>query len=560
MAPPGFEWKEIPWVIVLDRNGMPVVLEDTRERKGKKVRARKFLVPHSVIRGNDLKANLLWDGIDYALGIDIKGKGDPERTEEQHRLFKEEIKKLSLDSDEAVKAVRLFLDRVNKIELLSSLDGWKSMMEDKAPNVTFRLAGDSLTVGERRSVSQILSVREDDSLPIGTCMVSGEKDRLTKLHAKIKGVWGAQSSGGSIVSFNADAFESYEKEQGMNAPVGVVAATAYTTALNHLLREDSEQRMQVGDTSTVFWSEKPSEFELSFGTFFRESPKDDPDRMTGAVRDLYRSVETGVLNEDEQQKFYVLGLAPNAGRISIRFWLTGTIGKFSDAIRQHFLDIQIVHGPRDPEILSLFRLLVSVAVQGKTDNIPSHLTEGIMRAILQKRQYPRALLQAAIVRVRAEHEVNYARAALIKACLNRSSHTRSGDAEKEFQMSLDPSNRNEGYLLGRLFAALEKVQEEASPGINATIRDRFYGAASSTPVTVFGNLMRQKNHHIAKIDNPGRQVFYEKLIGQIMEGIDDFPAHLSLDDQGRFAIGYYHQRQDFYTRKTDRIEEMGVQK
>lgn len=127
-------------------------------------------------------------------------------------------------------------------------------------------------------------------------------------------------------------------------------------------------------------------------------------------------------------------------------------------------------------------------------------------------------------------------------------------------MSLDPSNRNEGYLLGRLFAALEKVQEEASPGINATIRDRFYGAASSTPVTVFGNLMRQKNHHIAKIDNPGRQVFYEKLIGQIMEGIDDFPAHLSLDDQGRFAIGYYHQRQDFYTRKTDRIEEMGVQK
>ena len=168
IAPPGFEWKEIPWVIVLDRNGMPVVLEDTRERKGKKVRARKFLVPHSVIRGNDLKANLLWDGIDYALGIDIKGKGDPERTEEQHRLFKEEIKKLSLDSDEAVKAVRLFLDRVNKIELLSSLDGWKSMMEDKAPNVTFRLAGDSLTVGERRSVSQILSVREDDSLPIGT--------------------------------------------------------------------------------------------------------------------------------------------------------------------------------------------------------------------------------------------------------------------------------------------------------------------------------------------------------------------------------------------------------
>ncbi|MDM7992818.1 MAG: type I-C CRISPR-associated protein Cas8c/Csd1 [Candidatus Fermentibacter sp.] len=560
IAPAGFEWKEIPWVIILDRDGLPLAIEDTRERRGKKLKGRKFLVPHSVLRGNDLKANLLWDGLDYALGIDTKGKGDPNRTQQQHQLFIAGIKNLLLDDDEAVNAVSLFLEREDMLSLLSGLAGWQDLMDDKAPNVTFRLAGDTSTVGERRSVFGVITNSVDETLPTVTCMVSGETDRLAKLHSKIKNVWGAQSSGGSIVSFNADAFESYGKIQGMNAPVGVAAATAYTTALNHLLREDSDQRMQVGDTSTVFWSKRPSSFEHSFGSFFHEPPKDDPDRMSGAVRDLFRSVETGVLSEQGNNEFYVLGLAPNAGRIAIRFWLHGRIDEMAEAIRQHFLDIQMIHGPKDPRFLSLFRLLVSIAAQGKADNIPSHLSESIMRAILERRQYPRALLQAALVRIRAEHEVNYPRASIVKACLNRITRTDVAYSEKEMQMSLDQSNRNAGYLLGRLFAALERVQEEASPGINATIRDRFYGAASSTPVTVFGNLMRQKNHHIAKIENPGRQVFYEKLIGQIVEGIDDFPAHLTLDDQGRFAIGYYHQRQDFYTKKADKVEEMGVQK
>jgi len=173
-----------------------------------------------------------------------------------------------------------------------------------------------------------------------------------------------------------------------------------------------------------------------------------------------------------------------------------------------------------------------------------------MRSILEGLPYPQTLLQAAVRRIKAEHDITYPRAALIKAYLNRRARFRHQEQE-ELTMSLDMTNTNVGYRLGRLFATLEKIQQEASPGINATIRDKFYGAASSTPVTVFGNLTRLKNHHLAKLENPGRRVNFERLIGEIMSGIADFPAHLKLEDQGRFAIGYYHQMQDFFTKKSE---------
>jgi CRISPR-associated protein Csd1 len=198
----------------------------------------------------------------------------------------------------------------------------------------------------------------------------------------------------------------------------------------------------------------------------------------------------------------------------------------------------------------LFRLLVSVATQGKADNIPPNLGGELVRSVLSDLPYPQTLLAAAVRRIRAEHEITYARAALIKACINRARRYANPELKEELKMSLDEGNRNVGYRLGRLFAVLEKIQEEANPGINATIRDRYYGAAASNPVTVFSTLLRLKNHHVAKLENRGRAVNLEKRIGEIMDGIGDFPAQLSLTDQGRFAIGYYHQRQDFF-KKTD---------
>jgi len=386
--------------------------------------------------------------------------------------------------------------------------------------------------------------------------VTGEKDTVERLHPALKGVRGANTSGANIVGFNLNAFRSFGRHQGENAPVGKQAAFAYTTALNFLLGKDSAQKLQVGDATTVFWTARASPLETQVADFFGEPKKDDPDRHTEAVRALYESVETGAfVTDSDQTPFYALGLAPNAARISVRFWHRGTVAEMAGRFRQHFEDIAIVHGPKEKQYLSLWRLLVSTAALGKSENIPPNLAGETMRAILEGLPYPQTLLQAAVRRNRAEQNVPYARAALIRACINRSTRSIDPQKEEELTVSLDLTNTNIGYRLGRLFAVLERIQERASPGINATIRDRFYGAASGTPVTVFGNLMRLKNHHLAKLENAGERINFERTLGEIMGEIADFPSHLSLGDQGRFAIGYYHQKQAFFTKHTENTDQ-----
>jgi len=555
IAPPGFEWKEIPYILVLSGEGQPVSLYSTYEGTGKAKRAKRYLVPQSIKRSSGIAANLLWDNPEYALGAVLKGK--PERVAEQHTAFSNRIDVLGDIKDPGLVAVKRFMAVTDKMILLQRLgDSWSQLISEGA-NISFQLAGEKGLVVDTHTVrSAIGRAVNDDEGDKGVCLVSGDTDIIECLHASIKGVWGAQSSGANIVSFNLDAFSSFRKKQGANAPIGKSSAFAYTTALNHLLGKDSKQRMQVGDASTIFWSEKETQFEQQIVDFFSEPPKDDPDRNVHAVESLLKSVHTGTPPaQEERTKFYVLGLAPNASRVAIRFWIVNTVKGMSEKICQHFADTQIVHGPKDKDTLSLFRLLVSTASQGKADNIPPNLAGDTMRAILEGLPYPQTLLQAAIRRIRAEHEISYPRAALIKACINRSIRNNSPTNERELTVSLDESNSNVGYRLGRLFATLEKIQQEANPGINATIRDRFYGAASGTPVTVFGNLMRLKNHHLSKLESAGRRVNFERLISQVMGSINDFPAHLVLADQGRFAIGYYHQMQDFYTKKNDSKSE-----
>jgi len=274
-----------------------------------------------------------------------------------------------------------------------------------------------------------------------------------------------------------------------------------------------------------------------------------------AVLDAVHSGKWG--RSDENTRFYVLGLAPNAARISIRFYHCVTLRELGQRIAQHFEDLALARGPHDPQYPSLFRLLAAVAVQNKADNIPPNLGGSIVDAIFAgvNTPYPSLWLNAAVGRCRAEQNVNYLRAAAIKACLNRQMRyarlsSSNPSLEQEFLPMLDLSNPNPAYRLGRLFAVLEKIQEEASPGLNATIRDRYYGAASSTPVAVFTTLLRLKNAHLKKL-MPGRVTGFEKLLGEVLGPVTDFPKHLPLPDQGRFALGYYHQRQDFFTRRTD---------
>lgn len=564
MAPEGWEWHEIPFLVVINREGAVVDIHDTREGEGKSKRAKRFLVPTlGEKKGSGIKANLLWENVEYMFGFPVPTKAkpnpDPSRVADQHSAFRNRVQNL-VGVGHTLDAVKRFTS-ADRLTEASRCTAWQDVLVTNSV-LLLTLQGEG-PVTDDPQVRSAIDAEERQNTPTGFCLITGVEGELSRLEPPIKGVWGAQPTGANIVAVNnknesgtntgpTPAFASYGKQQALNSPMTKSAAFAYTTALNHLLSRESRQRIQVGDASTVFWAAKECDLERQLPDMFGDPPKDKPDQLVEAVKALYRSVESGAYTEDKSvTRFYILGLAPNAARIAVRFWIADTVANMAARIRQHFLDTEIGHGPKDPDALSLFRLLVSTAVQGKADNIPPNLGGDTMRAILEGLPYPLTLLQAAIRRVRAEREVTYARAALIKACVNRETRRTNTSKEEELAVSLDEGNTNIGYRLGRLFAALEKIQQEANPGINATIRDRFYGAASSTPVTVFGNLMRLKNHHLAKLENAGRRVFFEKLLGQIVDEVGDFPSHLSLADQGRFAIGYYHQMSKFYEKRVD---------
>lgn len=551
IAPEGLQKKAIPYVIVLNREGHFRGLEDTRELVGKKMIAREFTVPHEKKRSGKnawMKANLLWDNEGYVLGF---SKTAPEKAEKQHKSFIGQIREVFPDTsvDEGVAAVVRFLERGDFSGIVAH-PLWEEI-EKKGGNMSFRLEGENRLVCQRDAVVRVLGQLSEETAceDMQTCLVTGVPDTPARLHTAIKGVWGAQSSGANIVSFNLTAFNSYGKTQGLNSPVGKKAEHAYTTVLNRLLARGSRQRLQVGDSSTIFWAERPHRMEEWFHDFFGDHAGGGGEEGSEAIHALYASPSKGAEPLDEDlTKFYVLGLSPNASRIAVRFWYEGTVGEVASNIRQHFDDCKIVHGPREAEHLSIFRLLISTALQGDSKNIQPNLAGVLMKSILSGTPYPSTLLSSALIRVRAERDISYPRASIIKAVLVREARYYNRN-EMEVKMSLDTSNTNEGYLLGRLFAVLERAQERANPGLNATIRDRFYASASCTPIIAFSHLMKLKNHHIAKLENRGEAVNLEKLIGSIMDGLSDFPSHLDIGNQGRFAVGYYHQRQDFFRKK-----------
>lgn len=552
----GLEEKEIPFILEIDVKGQLVNLTDTRSG-GKKPVGQKYLVPQGVKKTSGVAANLLWDNLEYVLGVDTRGK--PERVVEQHAAYRARIHALpeSVQYDAGIIAINLFLDQFN-LDQVSVYPAWADILVAN-PVMTFRLHGDTDLICQRSAVIDALVLEEAADVTRGICLVTGEQAPIERLHTSIKGVWGAQTAGANIVSFNADAYCSFgnNDKQGANSPVSKRAVFGYTTALNALLAKGSGQRVQVGDASTVFWAEIDNDLESVIPDAFGESPKDDPSRGADAVRRLYEWVKSGKpATLDGDIRFYVLGLAPNAARIAVRFWEMLLLKDLAMRTLQHYDDLKIVRESFDPEYPSLFRLLASCAAQGKADNIPPNLGGEVIRAILTGGLYPATWFAAAVRRCRAEQDVNYLRAAIMKACLNRiirQANLTKTIREKEFSDMLDPENQSTAYRLGRLFATLEKIQEEAQPGINATIRDRFYGAASSTPVTVFTTLLRLHHHHLAKIGkaNFGRRVQLETSISEIMEKLTDFPAHLVLPEQGRFSIGYYHQRQAFFTKSNN---------
>ena len=567
IAPQGFERKEIPFIIVIDSEGNFKNLEDTRSGEGKQKRAKTFLVLKTKSRPGSKAseiANVFWDHWGYVLG-QPKEKDDKKSAEQlsedakkQNNTFVTQVRQLLVkypENDQLAAVCKLF-DQEDQIRKILEHENWKECYKIPGCNLSFRLAGESNIVAEHddlRNEVEVTNGSDDENqthATEGVCLITGEKLPIAILHTATSLPGG--KSGGKLVGFQKNAgYDSYYKEQGLNAPVSKKAEDAYTTALNVLLGKDSKNKFKIGDTSVVFWSQKQNDFENHFSFFFSAPPKDDPDQNIREVKALFEAINTGKLDTEGDIQFYVLGLAPNAARISIRFWKTGKVADFAMNIAKHFEDLEIVRSKNDEkEYFSLFNLLSNVSFEFKVDNIPPNLAGKVIESVLDGTKYPNTLQQQCIRRIRAERYVNRIRAAILKAYLNREYRLKNHLKEKELTMALDLENTNQGYLCGRLFAVLEKIQEDAQPGINATIKDRYYGAASSTPVTVFGRLLNLSNHHLAKLGG-GSKTYYEKMIQAIITGVSSngLPAHLSLDDQSRFAIGYYHQRQDLFIKK-----------
>ncbi|THF50753.1 type I-C CRISPR-associated protein Cas8c/Csd1 [Allorhizobium terrae] len=561
-APPfGFSSEKVGFLISLKDDGTvahdPIPLLDG---EGKKKQPRMMLVPQPVKRTAGISPNTFWDKTSYVLGVTA---AEGKRTADEHAAFvKHHLDMLDGNDDAGLQALRLFLSHWTPEQFAARQ--WPDEMLDQ--NIIFCLESDRLNrimLHDRPAAKALWSKRGNDAASAAQiCLVTGEARPVARLHPSIKGVWGAQSSGAALVSFNLDAFTSYGHEQGDNAPVSEAAAFAYTTVLNRFLEKGSSHRIQIGDASTVFWADaekiEVAEQAESLFSFFVDPQADDAEATKKIGIQLARIRQGDHLSDIEPKleqgvQFYVLGLAPNAARLSIRFFYEGSFGELTRHYQSFISEMRIEPAPRD-EYPPLWRYLRETAVLGKSENVPPNLAGEWMRAILSGAHYPMTLLSSVLMRIRADGDVNALRVGILKALLIR-------NFKREAPVALDPDNKNKGYLLGRLFAAYEQAQTAAlGTKVNATIKDKFYGSASAQPRKVFALLESGSANHLSKIgkQSPGRRVNLEKLIGGIMDsmepGSDPFPAALNAEEQALFGLGYYHQRNEFFKKTTETSE------
>ena len=557
VAPEGFENKEIPFIIVIDKQGNFIQLEDTRELKGKKKVGRTFLVPKGLGRSGSKSyevSNLLWDHYGYVLAY--AGEKGQEQADKQHASFTAKVNELKqvLPDEAGVTAVAAFLSSAEEKSKVMQATNWVECAKVKGCNLSFRLVEEAVDlVCQSKMVQDYLSVSSDnneetDDFKEGICLITGKKTLVARKHHQISGIH-KQPTPFCAVDKGSTAFHSYGKKQGFAFPVGKQAMFEYTTALNTLLA--GENRFRIGDVTTVCWGAKPTPLEESLASMINGGGKDNPDEHIDAVKTLYKSLYNGKYTKpDGKEKFYLLGLSPNSARIVVRFWHETTVAALSESIAAWYDDLQMVRGENSPypEYMPLPRLLGNLVLDGKMENLPSDLIAQITDAALNNRVLPVSLLQAALRRNKAEQKITYGRASLLKAYINRAIRAGRLKNMEELTMSLDRNRQDIGYVLGRLFAVLEKTQAEANPGLNATIADRYFGSASSTPIAVFGTLMRLLPHHLNKLEFEGRAVQLQWEIRQILEHCQKFPNHLNLEQQGLFAIGYYHETQFLFTK------------
>lgn len=567
----GLELKEIGFIIVIDKNGKFLRFEDRRINKKS---AQQFLVKKSVGRSSAPVANYLYDNSQYVFGY--SDKGGLEDMRKYFDTFKAKIREIRnfYTSNDVMKAVDAFYQQEPSamLEVMKKDALWRDIttnLNKKYSMFSFLIEGDTEIVACKKELFNI----EDSGNQIERkiCLVVGKSTKTVEVTTATM-IPGSQATA-KLVAFQVNSgYDSYGKSKGNNAPISEEAEFAYTTALNHLLRPNSHNKFVIGNTQNktartfLFWASSNSEAakkseESLFALLGHAEEDDDPNGRIKLVRDTFMSIYQGKLSANADDKFFILGLAPNAARIAVVYWNEMPLREFAGLINKHFADMEIVDTRKDKKpYMGLHSILGSVTLGGKSSDATPNLPDVVVRSILQGVPYPASLFQACIRRIRAEvalerngkkiNPINITRAAIIKAYLNRLNDNNN----KKTNKMLDKENSNQGYLCGRLFAVLDKIQEDAN-GIHS-IRERYINSASATPATVFATILNLSTHHLEKLP-VGTQVHYEKLKQEIMSKVsaEGFPAHLDLQDQGRFFVGYYHQRQDLFTSKDAKITE-----
>lgn len=557
---------KVSYEIELSKEGeiKNIICLKIEEERGKKtvIRPQNLLVPEMVTRSSGVSANFLCDNAKYLLGISQeKDEKDKKRAEECFLAARDKhLSLLNHAEGEMAKAICLFFQNwkpEKAMEYPKISENWEDITD--GGNLIFGMgthyAQDDMQI-KRIWDNRKMEINQEAK---GICLVTGEQEEISRIHRGIKGVPGAQSSGAALVSFNAPSFESYGKEQSYNAPVGKYAEFAYTTALNYLL-SDRKNSLQIGDTMVVFWAESgKTDYQDAFLECM-EPPVDNQEELKG----LFERIQEGkpiIIKGNElnpEQRFFILGLAPNAARLSVRFFYENSFGKILTNISEHYKRMEIIKPKwEENQYLGVQEMLFETVNKKSTDKKPiSNMATMTFRAILSGDRYPARLYSDTLIRIRAEQDekkLSWKRMSIIKTYLIHNYKWKEG----ENYMGLNEESNDIAYVLGRLFSVLESIQADANPGIQATIRDRYFNSACGTPASVFPVLIKLKNSHMKKIgrEKEGTKKYYEKLFADIMWKINEqegFPKRLSLEEQGKFALGYYHQIQKKYEKREEK--------
>ena len=537
----GMEEKEIGFLIVLSPEGRFLRFEDCRLGKD---RARIYLVKKHVGRSSAAVANYLYDNSAYVLGYSDKTNGKEQLYFDTFKEKVETIAKVFPDNKD-IYAIQAFYknSRDAIIQTVSQDVLWKDIRKNlskKYSTFSFRIQGDLKIVAEKK---EILQLEECDSSDAKFCLVSGKYGVPVDTTTATM-IPGSQAIA-KLVAFQVNSgYDSYGKTKCGNAPISEEAEFAYTTALNSMLQKDSRNKFMLGNRTFVFWASSKNEaaLEAENSLFellgYSEEVKDDPNANIMKARKVFESIYSGLLKTELDDRFYILGLAPNSARIAVVYWSETTLKDFAGKILNHFNYMEIHDTRKDKKpYMGIREIISSVTLGGKMSDVTPNLPEAVVKSIFQGLPYPQTLYSACVRRIRAEQKLTITRAAIIKAYLNRQSNN-----NKKIDIMLDKDNNNQGYLCGRLFAVLENLQFAANG--QDSIRSSYMNAASTTPSTVFSTILKLSNNHYGKLakDKKGLANFFDNQKKEIMAMLQEFPDTLELKDQGRFFLGYYHQK------------------